>query len=45
MLIKSQKFEFETASQSEIALKIAKWSKYGNFRTPNMGVYQENFDG
>ena len=31
MRIKSQKFEFQTASQSEIALKIAKRSKYGNF--------------
>ena len=29
--IKSQKFEFQTASQSEIALKIAKRSKYDNF--------------
>ena len=28
---KSQKFQFQTASQSEIALKIAKRSKYGNF--------------
>ena len=31
MRIKSQKFEFQTANQSEIALKIAKRSKYGNF--------------
>ena len=31
MRIKSKKFEFQTASQSEIALKIAKRSKYGNF--------------
>ena len=31
MRIKSQKLEFQTASQSEIALKIAKRSKYGNF--------------
>ena len=31
MRIKSQKFEFQTASQSEIALKIAKRVKYGNF--------------
>ena len=31
MRIKSQKFEFQTAIQSEIALKIAKRSKYGNF--------------
>ena len=30
MRIKSQKFEFQTDSQSEIALKIAKRSKYGN---------------
>ena len=31
MRIKSQKFQFQTVSQSEIALKIAKRSKYGNF--------------
>ena len=31
MRINSQKFEFQTAIQSEIALKIAKKSKYGNF--------------
>ena len=31
MRIKSQKLEFQTASQSEIDLKIAKRSKYGNF--------------
>ena len=28
--VKSLKLEFQTASQSEIALKIAKRSKYGN---------------
>ena len=31
MRIKSHIFEFQTASQSEIALKITKRSKYGNF--------------
>ena len=31
MWIKSQKLEFQTASQSEIDLKIAKRSRYGNF--------------
>ena len=31
MRIKSLKLEFQTASQSEIDLKIAKRSKYGNF--------------
>ena len=31
MRIKSQNLEFQTASQSEIDLKIAKRSQYGNF--------------
>ena len=31
MRSKSQKFQFQTASQSEIPLKITKRSKYGNF--------------
>ena len=45
--VKSLKFEFQTASQSEIAFKSAKKSKYGNFNFcffQHTLVYIENYD-
>ena len=38
------KIGFQTARQSQIDFKMANRSKYCH-RIPNMGVYQENFDG